>query len=61
MHAFISVGYIYVINKMLDTIRMHSILMIEDYVYIYMDFKLLLLRIAGFLFIIKLLHIMHKL
>ena len=52
---------IYVINEMLNMIRMHSILMIEDYVYIYMDFKLLLLRIASFLFIIKLLHIMLKL
>ena len=52
---------IYVINEMLNMIRMHSSLMIEDYVYIYMDFKLLLLRIAGFLFIIKLLHIMLKL
>ena len=52
---------IYVINEMLNMIRMHSILMIEDYVYIYMDFKLLLLRIAVFLFIIKLLHIMLKL
>ena len=52
---------IYVINEMLNMIRMHSILMIEDYVYIYMDFKLLLLRIADFLFIIKLLHIMLKL
>ena len=50
---------IYVINEMLNMIRMHSILMIEDY--IYMDFKLLLLRIADFLFIIKLLHIMLKL
>ena len=50
-----------VINEMLNMIRMHSILMIEDYVYIYMDFKLLLLRIVGFLFIIKLLHIMLKL
>ena len=50
---------IYVINEMLNMIRMHSILMIEDY--IYMDFKLLLLRIVGFLFIIKLLHIMLKL
>ena len=49
----------YVINEMLNMIRMHSILMIEDY--IYMDFKLLLLRIDGFLFIIKLLHIMLKL
>ena len=52
---------IYVINEMLNMIRMHSILMIEDYVYIYMDFRLLLLRIASFLFIIKLLHIMLKL
>ena len=34
---------IYVINEMLNMIRMHSILMIEDYVYIYMDFKLLVL------------------
>ena len=50
---------IYVINEMLNMIRMHSILMIEDY--IYMDFKLLLLRITGLLFIIKLLHIMLKL
>ena len=46
---------------MLNMIRMHSSLMIEDYVYIYMDFKFFLLRIAGFLFIIKLLHIMLKL
>ena len=60
MHASVSV-VIYVIKEMLNMIRMHSILMIEDYVYIYMDFKLLLLRIAGFLFIIKLLHIMLKL
>ena len=35
MHASISVGYIYVINEMLNMICMHSILMIEDYVYIY--------------------------
>ena len=35
MHASISVGYIYVINEMLNMIRMHSILMIEDYVYIW--------------------------
>ena len=35
MHASISVGYIYVINEMLNMIRMHSILMIEDYVHIY--------------------------
>ena len=35
MHASISVGYIYVINEMLNIICMHSILMIEDYVYIY--------------------------
>ena len=35
MHASILVGYIYVINEMLNMIRMHSILMIEDYVYIY--------------------------
>ena len=34
MHASISV-VIYVINEMLSMIRMHSILMIEDYVYIY--------------------------
>ena len=60
MHASIQLT-MYVINEMLDMIRMHSILIIEDYVYIYMDFKLLLLRIAGFLFIIKLLHIMLKL
>ena len=33
---------IYVINEMLNMIRMHSILMIVDY--IYMDFKLFLLR-----------------
>ena len=26
---------IYVVNEMLDVIRMHSVLMIEDYVYIY--------------------------
>ena len=38
MHASISVGYIYVINEMLNMIRMHSILMIEDYVYIYGEF-----------------------
>ena len=35
MHVSISVGYIYVINEMLNMIRMHSILMIEDYVYIW--------------------------
>ena len=29
---------IHVINEMLNMIRMHSISMIEDYVYIYMDF-----------------------
>ena len=40
MHASISVGYIYVINEMLNMICMYSILMIEDYIYIYMDFKL---------------------
>ena len=34
MHASISV-VIYVIKGMLNMIRMHSILMIEDYVYIY--------------------------
>ena len=34
MHAFISV-VIYVIDEMSKMIRMHSILMIEDYVYIY--------------------------
>ena len=44
MHASISVGYIYVINEILNMIRMHSILMIEDYVYIYMDFKLLFIE-----------------
>ena len=43
MHASISV-VIYVIKEMLNMIRMHSILMIEDYVYIYTDFKLLLWR-----------------
>ena len=48
MHASISVGYIYVINEMLNIICMHSILMIEDYVYIYMDFKLFLWRIYWF-------------
>ena len=32
MHASISVGYIYMINEMLNMICMHSILMIEDYV-----------------------------
>ena len=34
MHASISV-VIYVIEEMLNMISMHSILMIEDYVYIY--------------------------
>ena len=43
MHASVSV-VIYVIEEMLNMISMHSILMIEDYVYIYTDFKLLLWR-----------------
>ena len=43
MHASISV-VIYVIKEMLNMIRMHSILMIEDYVHIYTVFKLLLWR-----------------
>ena len=34
MHVSISV-VLYVINEMLNMISMHSILMIEDYVYIY--------------------------
>ena len=38
---------IYVINEMLNMIRMHSILMIDDYVYIY-GFELILLIIFWF-------------